>query len=247
MSETKKSKPEVFKQGTDQVGESPLWEPTTGLLYWVDIWGKRVNAIDYGGLSTTWDLPSETGFITRDGGDSFLLGLRNGIYKWRPNETARELAIPSNEPAANRFNDGKTDRQGRIWTGTMSTQNRVPTGNLYRMSTRGQMTVVDTDLVVPNTLAWNPTGNVMYFSDSWYGAIHAYSYDPESGERFQRRVFVEADPDSGDPDGACVDVDGCLWVARFKRGAIFRYTPAGKVDRVIDLPVDQVTSCAFGG
>lgn len=247
MFETRSRSLEVCWRGTDQVGESPLWEPSTGLLYWVDIWGKRVSALGPDGAAHTWDMPSEAGFIVRNGGPQFMVGLRHGVFEWRPGQQPVALAVPDDELETNRFNDGKLDRQGRLWAGTMSTLQRHPCGSLYQMATRGVLTRVEGGIVVPNTLAWNATGDVMYFSDSWAGAIHAYAYDPEQGRRSGGKVLVEADPRNGDPDGACVDVDGCLWVARFKRGAVFRYTPAGKLDRVIELPVQQVTSCAFGG
>jgi sugar lactone lactonase YvrE len=59
------------------------------------------------------------------------------------------------------------------------------------------------------------------------------------------RVF--ATTQLGYPDGSCIDADGCLWNAEYGGARVVRYTPKGKVDRVIAMPVTQPTCCCFGG
>jgi sugar lactone lactonase YvrE len=86
---------------------------------------------------------------------------------------------------------------------------------------------------------------VMYFADTNRHAIWAYECDPESGDIANQRLFVDAAP--GKPDGSCVDAEGCLWNAEYGGWRIVRYTPQGRVDRVIEMPVANPTCCCFGG
>jgi sugar lactone lactonase YvrE len=102
-------------------------------------------------------------------------------------------------------------------------------------------------ITIPNSLAWSPNGRTMYFSDTPTMRIMAYDYDPESGALMTGRLFADLTGHPGRPDGSTVDADGCLWNAEVRGSRVVRYTPEGKVDRVITLPVSGVTSCAFGG
>ena len=44
-----------------------------------------------------------------------------------------------------------------------------------------------------------------------------------------------------------MDEEGYLWNCRFFGGCILRFTPTGKLDRVVEMPVSNITNCAFGG
>lgn len=48
------------------------------------------------------------------------------------------------------------------------------------------------------------------------------------------------------PDGSAVDSEGCLWNCRFFGKCIARIRPDGNIDRIIEMPVSNVTSCTFG-
>jgi sugar lactone lactonase YvrE len=98
---------------------------------------------------------------------------------------------------------------------------------------------------VPNSIAFSPDGRTMYFADSPRHKIWAFDYAPDSGLISNERVF--AAPHPGFPDGSCVDADGCLWNAEYGGSRVVRYTPAGKVDRVVAVPAKKPTCCAFGG
>jgi len=106
--------------------------------------------------------------------------------------------------------------------------------------------MIEDNIGIANTFAWSPDGKQFYFADSLLGAIHVYDFDTEQGTIRNKRIFFET-PDLGVPDGSAIDTDGCLWNARWGSGAIIRITPKGKVDRIIELPVPQPTSCIFGG
>jgi sugar lactone lactonase YvrE len=121
---------------------------------------------------------------------------------------------------------------------------REPAGALYRISADGSCVRKRTGITVPNSLAWSPDGRTMYFADTPRRTIWAFDYDRGTGEPSNERVFV-ASP--GYPDGSCMDADGCLWNAEYGGSRVVRYTPAGKVDRVIELPAKNPTCCCFGG
>jgi sugar lactone lactonase YvrE len=145
----------------------------------------------------------------------------------------------------NRFNDGRCDRAGRFWAGTMSDVKREPVGSLYRFDPDLTCTRLRNAVIIPNSLAWSPDGRTMYFADTNRHTIWCYDYDPSSGAASGERVFV--DTGDGRPDGSCVDSDGCLWNAEYGAWRVVRYTPQGKVDRTLDVPVANPTCCCFGG
>jgi sugar lactone lactonase YvrE len=146
-----------------------------------------------------------------------------------------------------RFNDGRCDRQGRFWVGTMHNITRAPEGLLYRLDReRGELIMMKSGICIPNSLAWSPDGRTMYFADSLRYAIFAYDFDVAHGLMSNERTFVETRP-PGFPDGSTVDADGYLWNAEFNAWRVVRYAPDGRIDRVIELPAERPTSCAFGG
>ena len=122
---------------------------------------------------------------------------------------------------------------------------RDPVGSLYRLDATLACVPLRNAIIIPNSLAWSPDGRTMYFADTMRHTIWAYGYDSATGAAGGERVFADAAP--GRPDGSCVDADGCLWNAEYGASRLVRYTPAGKVDRSIDLPVSNPTCCCFGG
>jgi sugar lactone lactonase YvrE len=149
-----------------------------------------------------------------------------------------------------RFNDGRCDRQGRLWAGTMVMNMGLASkaGALYRYDAAGLQRVMD-GLITPNGLGFSPDGRVMYLSDSHPSvqSIWAFDYDTDSGTPSNRRLFVDMNVYPGRPDGAAVDADGCYWICGNDAGLIHRFTPAGKLDRSLAVPVKKPAMCAFGG
>src|SRR5882672_3525479 len=231
-------------KGRDQLGECPLWDELTGTLWWVDILAPSLQRFD--GSVKTYALPEAMGsFAFREKG-GFLAAMKTGMYFFEASDLSlKEICRPEKNLAANRFNDGRCDRNGRFWAGTMHEAIREPTGALYRLSPGGACERRRTGITVPNSLAWSPDGRTMYFADSPRRTIWAFDYDGASGEPSNERVFVTTE--AGFPDGSCVDADGCVWNAEYGGWRVVRYTPAGKIDRVIALPVQNPTCCCFGG
>jgi sugar lactone lactonase YvrE len=106
---------------------------------------------------------------------------------------------------------------------------------------------IRTGVIIPNSLAWSPDSSTMYFADTERDIIWSFDYDLQAGEMSNERVFVDCAANPGSPDGSCVDAEGCLWNAEYGGWRVVRYTPQGKIDRVIELPVQNPTCCCFGG
>jgi len=103
------------------------------------------------------------------------------------------------------------------------------------------------DVFVPNSIAWSADDQVMYFADTHLHTIWAYDFDLAAGTMRNERVFADCSNQPGRPDGSCVDADSCLWNAEYGGWRVVRYTPGGKIDCVVELPVSNPTCCCFGG
>ncbi len=231
------------------LGEGPLWNARDESIWWVDILGPAIHRLTPAtGARMTWTMPAAVGsFVFRPGGD-LVVGLRSGFQIFDPKGGAfTMIAAPESDKPKNRPNDGKCDRDGRYWCGTMMDGGAEPTGALYRIDRDRSCRKFLDGIRVPNSIAFAPDGRTMYFADTREGTIRAYDYDRAAGTMGAMRVLAEAGHAPGNPDGSTVDADGCLWSARYGGGLVVRITPAGKVDRAIRLPVTQVTAAAFGG
>lgn len=232
---------------TDILGEGPVWDPRARCLWWVDIRRPAVRRFDLRAQHTdTWAMPEMVGSLAvrRNGG--LLLAMKSALAYWSPQSGAIEkVAAPEAHRPAQRFNDGKCDPRGRFFAGTMNDLAREPDGTLYRFDGR-QCIALRGGITIPNSLAWSPDRRTMIFSDSWTREIGAFAYDETSGALGLRRIFARIEPPAI-PDGATFDAQGYLWCALYDGWKIARFTPEGRLDRAIDLPVQRPTSCQFGG
>jgi sugar lactone lactonase YvrE len=226
----------------DRLGECPIWDERMGALWWVDIHGASLKRYD--GALKVFPMPEAPGSIALRKTGGMIFALASGIFTLGT-ETPQLLVRPAGHAAGLRFNDGRCDRAGRFWVGTLREPDFQGEGKLYRIERDGRAKVFRTGVQVPNSIAFSPDGRTMYFADSPRHKIWAFDYDLEKGEPSNERLF--AAPHPGFPDGSCVDADGCLWNCEYGGARVVRYTPKGKADRVIELPVKEPTCCCFGG
>ncbi|MGI9524347.1 MAG: SMP-30/gluconolactonase/LRE family protein [Hyphomicrobiaceae bacterium] len=232
----------------DILGEAPTWCARRKRLFWSDVRSCSLRVFDpETGSVESLEMPDWIGSFALTCDHRLLLASRKSLLVYDPTSKRFDIrAVFEADQPDNRSNDGRTDREGRFWWGTLNNRDRIPTGHLYCFDGDG-MRMVQSSITVPNALAWSPDGQTMYFADSWVGDIWAFDFDPESGAPSNRRVFLERDALPGIPDGASVDSAGCLWHARYGAGKIARVTPDGHIDRVIDTDTLQLTACTFGG
>ena len=237
------------------VGESPLWDARTQSLFWVDIPERTIcNWNEDGQVFRSWLAPEMVACIALAADGRLVAGMETGIFllqlKLDGHAEAHKLAHVDHADAPMRFNDGRCDRQGRFWAGTMHLDMSLgrTSGVVYRFDERGLHAQID-QMIVPNGMAWSPDGRTMYLSDSHPSVqtIWAFDYDIHDGVASKRRVFVDMRDYPGRPDGAAVDEDGCYWICGNDAGLVHRFTPAGRLDRSVALPVKKPAMCSFGG
>ena len=233
---------------TDILGECPLWDDRARCLYWVDIRRPAIRRLDPdSGRIDTWAMPDLVGSIALTDEDRLLVALPQFIALFDVVSGSLEaFARAPQVVPGHRFNDGRCDRAGRFWVGSMHNLTRAPEGVLYKLEGRGELQPVRSGICIPNSLAFSPDGGTMYFADSLRHTLYAYDYDPVRGAMGEERVLATTTP-PGFPDGSTVDADGFLWNAEFDAGRIVRYAPDGRIERTVPLPVRRPTCCAFGG
>lgn len=234
------------------VGEGAVWDDVAQVLWWVDIPAGLIHRFDpVTGTNQGKSFGEPVGCLALRESGGMIVAAKSGfyIYDWQT-ETREALSDPEHGLPDNRFNDGATDAQGRFWAGTMKDGgDPEPLGAFYRMDTDFGVTKWRDQVFTTNGLAFSPDGKTMYFSDSNPGVrtIWAADYDGETGTPHDVRVFFDTRAVKGRPDGGTVDADGCYWQAGVSGGQLYRITPAGDVDMVIDVPVEKPTKPMFGG
>ena len=249
---------ELIVDARNAVGESPVWVPQDNALYWVDIpnGGLQRWSADTGHVHA-WKTPEMLACIARHRRGGWVAGMESGFFHLHPHSDgsldSERLASVAHSRNDMRLNDGRCDRQGRFWAGSMVLDMglNLPEGRLYRYGT-GQSGVIEAQLdgfIVPNGLGFSPDGKTMYVSDSHPAVqlIWAFDYDTDSGTPSNRRVFIDMNHFPGRPDGAAVDAEGFYWICANDAGLIHRFAPDGRLDFSLAVPVKKPTMCAFGG
>ena len=240
------------------LGEGPVWSPAEKALYWTDVPACTIHRWNPAtGEQRSWRASEMVTSMSMRAQGGLIVATTSGVNTWDPNADRHErLVVPEADLPDNRSNDGKGDRRGRFWLGTM--QNNLnpdgsdkpmteSSGNLWRIDGDGTYHCMESGIGISNTLAWSPDNTVMYFGDTLVG-IYAYDFDIDNGTIANRRLFAKTEgPELGFPDGSTIDAEGFLWNARWDGGCLLRWAPDGTIDRKVAFPCGRVTSAAFGG
>ena len=242
----------------DKCGEGILWDHETESVYWTDINRFLVHRFKVRSSELrTWFFPQPvTCVLATNRRDTFALVLGSGIALWEPEHDRRqELLFSLPGWPRVRCNDSGIDPLGALWVGSM--MNNVKSngepgeasgqeGVLFRISQDGQHTEVRRDLGIANTILWSPDNSKFYFGDTLKNQIWICDYDMIDGSIRNERSFFQGYA-RGWPDGSAIDSEGCIWNCRYGGGCIVRISQDGNIDRVIEMPVSNVTNCTFGG
>jgi sugar lactone lactonase YvrE len=239
----------LFVDCRSPLGEGPFWHHLRGEIFWFDILGKTLYAAKpdgsragkwvFGTMASAAGIIDATHLAIAAEKEIFSLDLATG-------KTTTLVPLEA-DIAGNRSNDGRVNRAGGLWIGTMA-QDEVPySGSVYQYR-HGSLKKLFGDIRIPNATCFSPDGRIVYFTDTPNKIIMQRELDPASGEpKGYWRVFADTANDPGAPDGAVTDAEGFVWCARWGGSRVIRYTPDGRIDREVMLPVSQVTCPAFGG
>jgi len=234
----------------DALGECCLWCPATQKIWWVDVLRPCLQSFEPAtGAHRVYPLPGRfCGCAVRRASGGLVLALDEGLHSFDPETGSLDFLVQA-EPAelGNRYNDGRCDRAGRLWIGTMDPDIQKASGSFYRIGVDLSVLKLLDGVTVPNSTAFSPDDKVLYFADTPRHTIWAFDFDIAGGTISDRRVFADLTERKGLPDGSCVDAEGFLWNAEYGGGQLTRYAPDGRVDRTIPVPVTNPTCCCFGG
>lgn len=235
-------------RGDDCTGECPVWDDAHDTLWWTDIEGHRVHRLEVAsGVHECLPTMGRVGALALSA-DGALITATEHAFAWLDETgSSHVIAEPERDRVENRFNDGCCDRQGRFLAGSMSLTRRAPSASLWSLGPDLTASELQADVTVANGLAFDAEGSTMWWADSPQERVFQFDYDGHTGTAHNKRIWLDRGHAPGRPDGATVDADGCYWSARWRGGAVARFSPAGKLDRIVELPVEQVTMCTFGG
>ncbi|AUJ65856.1 gluconolactonase (plasmid) [Aestuarium zhoushanense] len=236
----------VFDSRNSILGEGPLWHPFRKQLFWFDIIGKKLlSRIENTELEWQFDEHvSAAGWIDHD---SLLIASETGLWHFAIPTGERELIVPleADNPIT-RSNDGRADRQGGFWIGTMGKNAEPNAGAIYRFF-KGELVKLFDNITIPNSICFSPNGDRAYFACTLTQKIMQVLLDPDGWPIGEPQVFIDLAPEDLYPDGSIVDGDGCILNAQWGEGRVARYSPNGSL--IEFYPVAGVhSSCpAFGG
>ncbi|HEV2514349.1 MAG TPA: SMP-30/gluconolactonase/LRE family protein [Devosia sp.] len=242
----------------DRCGEAAVWSHQENAIYWVDVMRFLVHRLDCAsGSVRSWHFmePVVALALTSDP-DRMLVALASKlVYWWPKTDVRRDHGFSIEGYPEVRLNDGRADPIGNFWLGSM--KNNLDTdaelkeggkghGVLFRVASDGSVSRWRDGLGISNTLCWSPAGDRFYFGDTLENELYEYDFaSADASVRNERSYF--AGFDRGLPDGSSIDSEGYVWNCRFGGGCIVRVSPLGQVDRVVEMPVQNVTTCTFGG
>ena len=242
--------PQDILQVGNVLGECVLWDSRHEELWWTDIQASRLHRFDWTtGALQILEAPERIasfGFVADS--ESLITAFASGIALYEPRRRSVQwLARPTAGEPGVRFNDGRVDRRGRFWSGTMAEDGQPGArGSLYSVQASGEARCHVRGVRISNGLCVSPDGSRLYFADSPTRVISVYDLIEPEGVLGGRRTLVQT-PEGSSPDGATVDVDGCIWTALWGAGCVARYTPDGRLDRTLPVPVSQPTCVGFAG
>lgn len=231
------------------LGESPVWDAVTGLLYFVDITLGQINALGpQARLMTVYQSTARVGALSLSDQGNLVFTENSRVVILDPKTgTICKHGDAVNAETSYRFNDGACDPQGRFVTGLMDEARSVKTGALYRYDSELQRQLIHTGMSLPNGLAWSADGRTLFFVDSVACAIFKAEYALTSDKLKAVTLFAQTPTELGRPDGIALDQEGGLWVCQFNGACLLHYNYKGELIDHVAVPVPRPTSCCFGG
>jgi sugar lactone lactonase YvrE len=231
------------------LGEGPVWDDAEACLWWVDILEGIVHRTDVRtGEDERHPVGQFVGAVAPRAAGGLIAAVRDGFATFDPRSDRLDLVADLQDEARTlRMNDGKVDPGGRFWAGMMALDHRSSAGTLYRLDPDLSVEPMVSGTSISNGLDWSPDRSTMYYIDSTPRTVDRFAYDAATGAIADRTTLIPIRDGAGWPDGMTVDAEGYLWVALWDGWGVERYAPDGRLDRRVEVPASQASSCAFGG
>lgn len=242
----------------DVCGEGCVWHSQSGSVFWTDINRGLLHRYRFtSGSVETWSFGEPVTSVVLTNHEQLIvlvLGSRIVVWDAQAHMIVEELYRLPEWPDV-RCNDARVDPAGVLWFGTM--QNNVGDdgttgsvterrGALFSLAAGFQAKKWYDGFGISNTIAWSPDGATMYFGDTLENTLYRGSFDPVNSRLEGREVFFTGFG-RGLPDGSAVDAEGCLWNCRYDGSCVVCVAPDGSIVGMLETPVKNPTTCAFGG
>lgn len=231
------------------LGEGPFWHPARQQLFWFDINNQQLFAANAAGVvQGQWRFDEIVAAAAIIDSDTLAVATETGLKRFdlNTNETVHLIDIEADVPE-NRTNDSRVHPSGAFWIGTMVKDEGPKNGAVYHYRA-GELTRLIANAAIPNATCFSPDGTIAYWTDTPSQKILKCRTDPATGMPVgEWTLFADVSEHRGYPDGAVIDSQGYLWNARWGGSCVIRYAPDGTIDRIVEVPVSQVTCPAFGG
>jgi len=232
------------------LGEGPFWHAERKSCFWVDIEEKKFYEYHWEKKTVRCrNVPHRVSLIVLGKDGQLILGLEGGIAKYNLDEEKLNWLIDiEKELDKHRCNDGKVDSMGRLWIGTLHRDFNERAGSLYCVDEDLKLQKRKDKITISNGLAWSLDNTRLYFIDSPTNKVQSFLFDEALGQIVFEEDVIHIPTKLGAPDGMAIDEEGMLWIAHWGGFGVYRWDPMnGKLIDKVDLPVPNVSSCAFVG
>jgi sugar lactone lactonase YvrE len=237
----------VYDNRRCELGEGPLWHPERGQLFWFDILSRQLMTRDASGTARRWqfdELVSAAGWIDAE---SLLIASESRLFRFHlPSAREDHVCALEADDQGTRSNDGRADRQGGFWIGTMGKSAEEGRGTIYRWH-GGELRRLVEGITIPNAICFAPDGKRAYWGDTRQQRIFRFDLDADGWPTGEAQLFLDLSEEGLNPDGAVVDAEGNLWNAQWGARRVACYSPEGGFLRALDLPAAHTSCPAFGG
>lgn len=233
-----------------ELGEGPIWHAGRQQLFFFDINEQTLFAVtEAGEIADSWLFNETVAAAAVVDDHTLVLATDTGLKEFDLSTGGmnRINEIEADNPLT-RTNDSRVHPSGAFWIGTMTrSEEEAPIGSVYHYRA-GTLTTLKSGISIPNATCFSPDGRTAYWTDTPTKQIMQCATDPATGlPTGDWTLFADVSDHRGWPDGAVVDSEGYLWNARWGGYCVVRHAPDGSIDRIVEVPVSQVSCPAFGG
>lgn len=228
------------------IGDSPLWVGEADTLYWIDILAPAILRLGADGKTESFAMPDVIGALVPRPDGQLVAAFSNAIATFDPRtNTLGSRVTVEGVNFGYRFNDGATDRRGRLWLGCADPSRAGAHGRLLRVEDDGTVAAELSGLGLPNGVVWSDCGSRVYLIDSAMRQLRAYRYDEDRGQFADFEILHQFPAGGPRPAGLAMSPGGNLWTAIWDGWELVELNPAGEILDRIALPVPRPSGLRF--